>query len=102
MVLFDNGNGRCLRPGAKDCASRGQVLKLDERHHMATDLLDVGLGTFRQALGSAQRLANGNYFFAGGYPVSRESEFSPAGKLIYELDAAGAEYRDYRLAALSF
>jgi hypothetical protein len=103
MVLFDNGNGRCLRSGAaKTCASRGQVLKLDEKNHTATTLLNVGLGTFRQALGSGQRLANGNYFFAGGFPVSRESEFSPAGKLVYELDAAGAEYRDYRISGLSY
>jgi hypothetical protein len=103
MVLFDNGNGRCLRSGAaKTCASRGQEIKLDEKTHTATTLLSVGLGTFRQALGSAQKLANGNLFFAGGFPVSRETEFSPAGKLVYELDAAGAEYRDYRISGLSY
>jgi hypothetical protein len=103
LILFDNGNGRCLRSGAaKSCTSRGQELKLDEKNHTATAVLNVGLGTFRQALGSAQKLANGNLFFAGGFPLSRESEFSPAGKLVYELDAAGAEYRDYRISALSF
>ncbi len=103
MVLFDNGNGRCLKAGAaKTCASRGQELKVDEKNHTVTPLLNVGLGTFRQALGSAQKLPNGNLFFAGGFPASRESEFSPAGKLVYELDTTGAEYRDYRLSALSF
>jgi arylsulfate sulfotransferase len=102
MVLFDNGNTRCLRPGVKTCDSRGQELKLDEGDHVATVLANDDLGSFRQALGSAQRLANGNLFFAGGFPVSRESEFTAAGKLVYELDTAGAEYRDYRLAGLSF
>ncbi len=31
MVLFDNGNARCLAPGAKACHSQGQELRLDER-----------------------------------------------------------------------
>lgn len=102
MVLFDNGNGRCLRPGVKGCDSRGEELKLDEKHHTVTPLLIVDMGSFRQALGSGQKLSNGNLFFAGGFPASHEIEFRPNGTPVYELDSPLPEYRDYRLASLSF
>jgi hypothetical protein len=101
MILFDNGNGRCLRPGVKNCDSRGQVIALDTQHHVATLVLNADLGTFRQALGSAQKLPNGNFFFGGGFPSSRDTEVRPDGTRVYELITAGAEYRAYRLTALS-
>jgi len=59
------------------------------------------LGAFWQALGSAQRLPNGNLAFAGGFsPPSKETEFTPRGTRVYELDTAVAVYRDYWLTSL--
>ena len=101
LVLFDNSYLRC-RLDVKGCHSRGQEWKLNEQDHVATPLLNVDLGSFRPAAGSAQKLANGNLFFAGGIPASSAIEFRPDGSIVYELDTAEAEYRDYRLGALSY
>jgi hypothetical protein len=103
MVVFDDGLIRCQAGKVKGCQSRGQEWTLDEQHHVATPVLNVNLGSFWLALGSAQALPNGNLTFAGGYaPPSRESEFRPNGTKVYELDTAVPEYRAYRLTGLSF
>jgi arylsulfate sulfotransferase len=107
IVIFDDSNNRCQNGAVKGCQSRGQVWRLDEKKHTATLLLNVQLGTFWQALGSAQGLPNGNFTFTGGYPapkspmLSREVEVSPNGTKVYELDTTVPEYRSYRLTALS-
>ena len=102
VVLFDNSNLRCGAVKAAGCQSRGQVYKLDQQHDTATLLFDADLGSFWQALGSAQRLSNGDFTFAGGYaPPSRAVEFRPDGTKVYELDSPLAEYRAYRLGGLS-
>lgn len=103
LAVFDNGNVRCGGGKVKGCASRGQVYKLDEQHHVATLLLNAPLGSFWLALGSAQGLANGDLFFAGGLlPPSKEEEVGRDGTHMYELDTSVAEYRAYRLPGLSF
>jgi arylsulfate sulfotransferase len=103
ITLFDNGNTRCNAGQVTGCESRGQVYKLDEQQHVATELLSVNLGTYWQALGSAQELPNGDFMFAGGFaPPSKEDEFSPDGTEVYELDTPLSEYRAYRLTGLSF
>jgi len=104
LVLFDNGNSRCLRPGVKlaTCHSRGQELALDERTRTATLRLNADLGGFRQALGSAQLLTNGDLLFGGGFPTSAIVEFHPDGTPVYEMDTTTPEYRDYRLGSLSY
>jgi hypothetical protein len=102
VILFDNSNLRCGNGTLAGCKSRGQVFKLDTTQHTATPTLSVDLESFWQALGSAQQLPNGDYSFAGGYaPPSRIIEFRPDGTKVYELEAFLAEYRVYRLAALS-
>ncbi len=102
VILFDNSNLRCGNGTQAGCKSRGQVFKLDTQQHTATPTLSVDLESFWQALGSAQRLPNGDYSFAGGYaPPSRVLEFRPDGTKVYELEAFLAEYRVYRLATLS-
>jgi arylsulfate sulfotransferase len=103
ITLFDNGNTRCNAGQVTGCESRGQVYKLDEQNHVATQLLSVNLGKYWQALGSAQELPNGDFTFAGGFaPPSKEVEFSPDGTEVYELDTSMSEYRAYRLTGLSF
>jgi len=102
LTVFDDGNVRCNEGKVKGCQSRGQVYKLDQQHHTAALLLNVTLGQFWQALGSAELLPNGNYTFAGGFsPPSREAEFTLKGTKVFELDTPVSEYRAYRLKGMS-
>jgi arylsulfate sulfotransferase len=64
MTLFDNGNTRFDQQGGD---SRGMVLQFDESSMQVTPVLSVDLGVYASALGSAQLLANGNYFFMAGF-----------------------------------
>ena len=103
MTIFDDGNVRCNEGKVKGCQSRGQVYKVDQQHHTASLLLNVNLGQFWQALGSAELLPNGDYTFTGGFsPPSRESEFTLKGTKVYELDTAISVYRAYRLTGMSW
>jgi arylsulfate sulfotransferase len=101
ITVFDDGNTRrTLNP---DANSRGQVLQLDEQAFTATPLLNADLGVYSSALGSAQKLANGNYFFDAGI-LSDESallvEVDPSGNPVYSLQSSGPEYRSFRMRDL--
>ena len=87
IAIFDDGNTRCQNGKVKGCDSRGQVYRLDEQHHVATLLVNANLGKFWQALGSAQRLPDGDDFYAGGFRRPEEEENPPNGSTEYELDA---------------
>jgi hypothetical protein len=80
MTIFDNGNTRVSSPGLStggvpglgsacgpnDCDSRGMAIYFDEKARTATVSpkgVSLDLGTFSTAMGSAQLLENGNYFF---------------------------------------
>ena len=71
MTLFDNGDVRVsaapLGLGGKcsphDCDSRGMALTVDESTMTVTPVVSFDLGGYSSAMGSAQLLANGNYFF---------------------------------------
>jgi len=72
MTLFDNGNTRLAAPPLglgptgcqpNDCNSRGMALMVDETKMQVTPVISVDLGFYAQAMGSAQLLSNGNYFF---------------------------------------
>ncbi len=103
MVVFDDGNVRCNEGKVKGCESRGQLYELDEQHHTATLLLNVNLGQFWQALGSAEVLPNGNFTFTGGFAApSVETEVMPDGTKVYELETTAAEYRSYQLTGMSY
>src|SRR5262249_13769403 len=65
LILFDNGNTR--RAGDPHADSRGQVWKLDEQTMTATLVVNADLGSYSMALGSAQRLSNGDYSFTSGF-----------------------------------
>jgi arylsulfate sulfotransferase len=71
MTVFDNGNTRLLQLGTTgclpaDCNSRGMALTVDEVNMQVTPVLSADLGVFSIALGSAQLLSDGNYFFVPG------------------------------------
>jgi len=68
MSIFDNGNTRVTqlgRTGCKphDCNSRGMAVKFDEAAMTVTPVISVDLGYYGQAMGSAQLLSDGTYFF---------------------------------------
>ncbi len=71
MTLFDNGDTRIaaaplgLGPACSpyDCHSRGMAVTFDETTMQVTPVVSFDLGGYSVAMGSAQLLANGDYFF---------------------------------------
>jgi len=71
MTIFDNGDTRVssLGLGSKckpyDCHSRGMALTVDETSvpMTVTPVVSFDLGSYSSAMGSAQLLGNGDYFF---------------------------------------
>ncbi len=74
LSVFDNGNLRVTQLGGacgpNDCNSRGMVLQLNESIKQVTPVLSADLGVYSSAVGSAQLLSNGNYFFWAGFANS--------------------------------
>jgi hypothetical protein len=72
MTIFDNGDTRISSPPLglgttkcqkNDCNSRGMALTVDESTMTVTPVVSFDLGGYSAAMGSAQLLGNGNYFF---------------------------------------
>ena len=105
LSVFDNGNTRiALSPGMVG-DSRGQVLNVDEANLAVTLQLNVDLGVFAPAVGSAQRLDNGNYHFEAGsidnaQPPAQAFEFLPDGTPNYHMGDKTGTYRSYRMDSL--
>ncbi len=106
MAVFDDGNTRqAADPSAH---SRGQVLRLDEPNHTATLLLNGDLGSYSYALGSAQRLLNGDYHFDSGIAsdpsghgqVAQSLELDMSGQIVYGIQFGALEYRSFRMPDL--
>lgn len=68
LTIFDNGNTRVAPPpiGLGSGNSRGMALTVDETNMTVTPVLSQDLGVYGLALGSAQLLTNGNFFFQPG------------------------------------
>lgn len=101
LLLFDNGNVRCN--GVKGCHSRGQTWTIDENTMTATSQLNVDLGNYSFALGSAEQLPNGNFVFTLGALGNggKSVEVLPDGHREYVLQGfRDWEYRTYRMAGL--
>jgi len=101
MMMFDNGNIRHVADSTQN--SRGQVYQLDEQAHTATPLLNMDLGLYSFALGTAERLSNGNYHFLAGYlsdSTSTALEVDPNGNIVYAIHVGAAEYRSFRMRSL--
>jgi len=104
LLLYDNGNVRCL--GVEKCHSRGQTWTINEKAMMATQKLNVDLGNFSGALGSAERLPNGNFVFTSGFlgtdtsPKGMSMEVSGDGTREYMMQSGALEYRSYRMGDL--
>jgi len=101
LTLFDNGNTR--RAVDPEAHSRGQVLEVDEAGRTAKLVLNADMGDYGLALGSAQKLANGNYFFELGWApnfFSHALEFDPAGNLVSQVEVETQQYRSFRMRDL--
>jgi len=131
VTIFDNGDTRISEPGAStggvpglgsdcgpwDCNSRGMALSFSLKTYtaeVAADGVSVDLGAYSTAMGSAELLANGNYFFENPIiligldttngdsmeigPVPAAPEIAPANVL---LNLAGPEhYRGWQMTTL--
>ena len=98
IVLFDNSNLR--RASDPNANSRGQVIHLDERNRVANLILNADLGQYSPALGSAQKLPDGNFHFNLGLlpnGTSIGAEVDASGKTVYELGVAAPAYRSFRM-----
>ncbi|HMB03766.1 MAG TPA: aryl-sulfate sulfotransferase [Isosphaeraceae bacterium] len=104
LIVFDDGNTRRATDPTAD--SRGQVWKLDERTRTATLVFNADLGNYSSALGSAQRLSNGNYSFDSGLQgqapnyIAQTIEVRPDGSQAYVLQLNTPEYRSFRIRTL--
>jgi hypothetical protein len=101
LTIFDNGNVR--READENARSRGQVFRLNEQNMVAELVLNADLGFYAFALGSAQRLENGNYFFDVGFRVDATGisvEVNPSGTPIYAIQSTAPEYRTFRMRDL--
>jgi hypothetical protein len=123
MTIFDNGNTRLSPPPLGlgkgnckpyDCDSRGIALTVDESALTVTPVVSFDLGYYSPAMGSAQLLADGNYFFqnplviaTGQAVVSYSVEIAPTnpapqvGPANFLLDVASPEhYRGWLMPSL--
>jgi hypothetical protein len=104
LSIFDDGDTRVGQFGGN---SRGQVLTIDEVNLTITPIFLTDLGAYSAALGSAQRLSNGNYEFLSGSirePSGRNEtdsvETTSAGSITSLLHCAAGNYRAFRLRDL--
>jgi arylsulfate sulfotransferase len=102
LIVYDNGNTRWQETG--NAYSRGQVFQIDEANHSAKLVLNADLGVFSPAVGSAQKLRNGNYHFDSGYVIEPDqslgaysTEVSADGTLLYTLRIGTLIYRTFRM-----
>jgi len=101
LAVFDNGNTRQAED--ENAHSRGQVLDIDESNRVVSLALNVDLGAFSTALGSAQKLTNGNYHFNLGWmpnTFSQALEYDPSGALVTQVQTETQMYRSFRMRDL--
>jgi len=110
LMVFDDGNQRAAVDPT--IHSRGQEFQLDEQKRTATLVLNADLGTYSQAVGSAQALPGGNYHFDSGFislkdasgkslgTASQSVETDGAGNIVYAIQFGATEYRTFRMRDL--
>ncbi len=108
ITLFDNGNTRCNYGLIAGCDSRGQTWQIDEQTMVATPTVNIDLGSFSPALGSAERESNGNYDFTSGWnvvqpprlPFGQAIEVLPDAAKVYVQQGVTQYYRSFRVPDL--
>lgn len=105
LALFDNGNTRAKQNPDMVENSRGYILEIDEPNRTATPLLLADLGVYSPAVGTAQKLTNGNYHFEAGFVRTPSNqafaiEILPDGRHDFECRYPTQTYRGYRMESL--
>jgi len=112
LTIFDNGNTRYSSTslglgsncGPSDCNSRGMALIMDDRNLSVTPVLLEDLGTPSTALGAAQLLSNGDYFFQTGIPSTQAIEIKPTtsvlGSQVMNVGTVDYSYRGWQMPNL--
>jgi arylsulfate sulfotransferase len=109
MLVFDNGNVR--HASDPTAHSRGQALEIDVVNRVVTPLLNVDLGVYSAALGSAQLLLDGSYHFDAGFLLSQDAtgaaqyaadsfQVGSNGTIDFALHFSALEYRTFRMPDL--
>ena len=101
LVLFDDGDTRVAQdPPPQD--SRGQEWAINEQTMTATLVINVDVGSYSGALGSAQRLPDGDLTFTSGLAGTSGGmvETSPAGVITYVNNISTFQYRSYAMDGL--
>ncbi len=78
-------------------------MHVDEENRTVSLLLNADLGSYSYALGSAQRLSNGNYHFDVGWMpdgASQAVEVDPQGNIVSVIEMGTAQYRSFRMRDL--
>ena len=101
LTVFDDGDTRITNDGGVG-DSRGQVLNVDENSMTVSFIVNADLGVFSYALGSAQSLANGDYFFDAGEITPKNNytqliETDPSGAQTYNEQIQYTTYRAFRM-----
>jgi arylsulfate sulfotransferase len=104
LLVYDNGNTRVQETGSGN--SRGQAYTLDETAMTATLDLNLDLGAYLSALGSAQGLLNGSFHFDSGFngpptaPYGDAVEVRPDGTVTFVSRLNTFVYRSFRMSDL--
>jgi hypothetical protein len=100
LTLFDNGNTRVSLYGGN---SRGQAWRVDETNMTATPVVNVDLGAYSLAVGSAQELGSDYHFYLGFINASNSQsvEVTTSGTDEFKVDLANSVgYRSFRMSSL--
>jgi len=112
LTIFDNGNTRYSKGvlglgsncAPNDCNSRGMALTVDETNMTVTPVILQDLGTASTALGGAQILSNGNYFYQSGIPSTQAMELKPttgvAASQVMNVGSVDYSYRGWQMPNL--
>jgi hypothetical protein len=73
---------------------------IDERTLTATLVFNADMGNYSSALGAAERLSNGNYYFTSGREPHESIEVLPDGTQVYVLQLGTTLYRSFRVRTL--
>ena len=101
LLVFDDGNTRVAAMNGGN--SRGQVFTIDEQNRVVTPVLNADLGVYSQAVGSAQKLRDGDYHFDAGFVAENGTndahsfEVNGTGKIMYDAHANTILYRTFRM-----
>ncbi len=116
LAVYDDGNTRISKVDSNG-HSRGQIYAVDETALQANVNVNTDLGVYAVAVGTAQILPNGNYWFQSGaifssndIPYVQEAEAGKNGDLLFVLQIThgnnypdnAIEYRAFRLPSLYF